>query len=26
VYSTFVSNARVGFNPWRSVTNFDFNK
>jgi heme/copper-type cytochrome/quinol oxidase subunit 1 len=26
VYVTFTSNERVGYNPWRSVTNFDFNK
>jgi heme/copper-type cytochrome/quinol oxidase subunit 1 len=26
VYSTFTSNNRIGYNPWRSVTNFDFNK
>jgi hypothetical protein len=26
VFVTFTSNERVGFNPWRSVTNFDFNK
>jgi cytochrome c oxidase subunit 1 len=26
VFDTFTSNARVGFNPWRSVTNFKFKK
>jgi hypothetical protein len=26
VYVTFTSNERVGYNPWRSVTNFDFSK
>lgn len=26
VYSTFTSNVRAGYNPWRSVTNFEFNK
>jgi heme/copper-type cytochrome/quinol oxidase subunit 1 len=26
IYLTFVSNIRVGYNPWRSVTNFEFNK
>jgi heme/copper-type cytochrome/quinol oxidase subunit 1 len=26
IYFTFVSNTRVGYNPWRSVTNFEFNK
>ena len=26
VYVTFTSNERVGYNPWRYVTNFEFNK
>ena len=26
IYVTFVSNSRVGYNPWRNVTNFEFNK
>jgi cytochrome c oxidase subunit 1 len=26
IFVTFTSNVRVGYNPWRSVTNFDFNK
>jgi cytochrome c oxidase subunit 1 len=26
IYVTFVSNARIGYNPWRNVTNFEFNK
>jgi len=26
IFVTFTSNQRVGYNPWRSVTNFDFNK
>jgi cytochrome c oxidase subunit 1 len=26
VYTTFTSNTRVGYNPWRNVTNFEFNK
>jgi hypothetical protein len=26
IYFTFVSNTRIGYNPWRSVTNFEFNK
>jgi cytochrome c oxidase subunit 1 len=26
IYVTFVSNKRVGYNPWRNVTNFEFNK
>jgi heme/copper-type cytochrome/quinol oxidase subunit 1 len=26
IYLTFVSNTRIGYNPWRSVTNFVFNK
>jgi cytochrome c oxidase subunit 1 len=26
VYVTFTSNVRVGYNPWRNVTNFEFNK
>jgi len=26
VFDTFTSNNRVGFNPWRSITNFEFNK
>jgi cytochrome c oxidase subunit 1 len=24
VYATFTSNERVGYNPWKSVTNFNF--
>jgi heme/copper-type cytochrome/quinol oxidase subunit 1 len=24
IYLTFVSNDRIGYNPWRSVTNFSF--
>jgi hypothetical protein len=26
VFDTFTSNARTSFNPWRSVTNFNFRK
>jgi heme/copper-type cytochrome/quinol oxidase subunit 1 len=26
IYHTMVSNNRVGYNVWRSVTNFEFNK
>jgi heme/copper-type cytochrome/quinol oxidase subunit 1 len=26
VYTTFVSNIRGGYNPWRNCTNFEFNK
>ena len=26
IYVTFTSNVRVGYNPWRNVTNFEFNK
>jgi heme/copper-type cytochrome/quinol oxidase subunit 1 len=26
VFVAFTSNIRIGYNPWRSVTNFDFNK
>ena len=26
VYATFTSNERGGYNPWRNVTNFEFNK
>ena len=26
IYVTFVSNNRVAYNPWRNVTNFEFNK
>ena len=26
IYLTFVSNTRISYNPWRSVTNFEFNK
>jgi heme/copper-type cytochrome/quinol oxidase subunit 1 len=26
VYVTFTDNIRVGYNPWRNVTNFEFNK
>jgi cytochrome c oxidase subunit 1 len=26
IYTTFVSNTRVSYNPWRNVTNFEFNK
>jgi heme/copper-type cytochrome/quinol oxidase subunit 1 len=24
IYLTFVSNVRVGYNPWRNVTSFEF--
>jgi cytochrome c oxidase subunit 1 len=26
IYVAFVSNNRVGYNPWKNVTNFEFNK
>jgi heme/copper-type cytochrome/quinol oxidase subunit 1 len=26
VFATLTNNTRVGYNPWRSVTNFNFNK
>jgi cytochrome c oxidase subunit 1 len=26
IFVTFTANVRVGYNPWRSVTNFEFNK
>jgi heme/copper-type cytochrome/quinol oxidase subunit 1 len=26
IYLTFVSNTRISYNPWRNVTNFEFNK
>jgi len=26
VYDTFTANSRIGFNPWRSTTQFNFNK